>query len=175
MGYRPRALLDIARGPAEPSAEIARYRGDHRQQDERDQRQLPIQPQQQPDASDDGQRASNGGGDGRRARRRELVGVERELGDQSPGRLRIVKRRGERQQPVDHFLSQIENDAMPGPRHAVLRHERTHSSQQKDRDHGERQLQSHRGVGVLQLLNDRHHHVRHQHVAGCDDDHAHDR
>ena len=127
------------------------------------------------EAAGDRERAAHRGRDRGRSRRRQLVRVEGEFRDQPPRRLRIVERRGQREQAIDHLPAQIEHHAMPGPRHAVLGHEGTQAAQEEDRDDGERQEQRRLRVRVLQLLDDRHDHVGHEHVAGGDDDHADDR
>ena len=92
-----------------------------------------------------------------------------------PGGVRVVVGRRQRQQLVDQLAAQVEHDAMAGPRHAVLGHERARGRAAGTRAttaSGSRSVIA--GSGFWKLLDDRHHHVRHQRVAGGDDDHADD-
>ena len=174
LGNRSGALLDITRDTPQPSAEVARHRSDQRQHHDGDERQLPVEPEQEGDATGDGERAPHRGGDCRGSCRRQLVRVEGELGYQPTRRLRVVIGGGQHEQVVDHALAQIEYDAMTGPGHAVFRHEGADATQQEHRNDGERQSKRCFRLGMLQLLHDRHDHVGHQYVARRDDDHADD-
>ena len=95
LRQRARAVLDVARDAPQAAAEIADHDADDRHDDERQQRQLPVEPQQVAEADGDGERGTDGVGEGARRGRSELVGVERDLRLDHAGRVRVVVRRGQ--------------------------------------------------------------------------------
>ena len=72
------------------------------------------------------------------------------------------------QQLVDQCTPQIEYDAVPGVRHAVLRDERADAAEDEHADHGKRQPVRARRIGILEIVDDRNDEHRHDQIAGGD-------
>ena len=120
---RAGSLLHVAGDPAESPAEVARHRGDQRQNDDEHDRALPVEIEQKSERADDREEAAHRGRDRAGARCGELIGIEREFGDEPARRLRVVVGGRQREQPLDHLLPEIEYNPVAGPRHSVFGHE----------------------------------------------------
>ena len=101
--------------------------------------------------------------------------VERELRLHDAAGRHVVVRRGQLQQLVDQRAAQVVDDAKAGVGHAVVGDEGPDAAQHEHADDRERQPLGLLRIRILEALDDRHDHVRHDRVAGGDDDHADDR
>ncbi len=173
--HRAGARLHVARDAPQPAAEIADDDRDDRQDEKRHRRELPVDVQQPAHARRDRQRAADRGGDRSGSGRGKLVRVERELRLDYACRRDVVVRRRQPQQLVDQPAPQVEHDAVPGVRHPVFRDERADAAEHEHADHRERQPLRARGIGILEVVDDRDDEHRHDQVAGGDAHHAHDR
>jgi hypothetical protein len=173
--HRAGARLHVACDAPQPPAEIADHDGDDRQHEERHRRQLPVDVQQPAEARRDRQRAADRGRDRSGRGGGELVRVERQFRLDDARRRDVVVRRRQPQQLVDQCTPQIEYDAVPGVRHAVLRDERTDAAEDEHADHRKRQPVRARRIGILEIVDDRNDEHRHDQIAGGDAHHAHDR
>ena len=168
---RARAGLDVVRDAAQPPAEIAHDDGHDRDHDDRQQRQLPVDPDEVAEARDDRQRRAQRIGDRPRRGGRELMCVERDLRLQHAGRMRVVIGRGQAQQLGDQVAAKVEHHAIAGPSHPVLGNVRADATQQEHGDDGDGQPRRAQRIGALEIAYDRNHEIREEEIAGRDDDH----
>jgi hypothetical protein len=103
------------------------------------------------------------------------VRIERDLRLHDARGMRVVVAGREAQQLFDQLATEVEHDAVAGPRHAVVGHERADAAQHEHADDGERKVSRLVRIGILEVADDRDHEPGHHEVAGRDDEHADER
>jgi hypothetical protein len=173
LGDMPHALLHLVAGMAQPHGELAHHQHDERGHGNREQRQLPVEPQQECQQADDGERVAEH--DSERARRggADLRHVEGELRDEHAGGLTLVVGSGQRQELREHGVAEIGHHARAHPGKPVGGEERAEPAHEEQRDdHRGQPLHQHRVLLDEGALDQRLHQRRQRRRGRGDDHHA---
>ncbi len=172
---RAGAFLDEHAHPLQAPADLLQRVADQRKRGERDQRELPVDVEQVRQHERDRQRVADAHRDGVGRRRRDLLRVERDLGEQEAGRGRVVVGRRQAQQVVGGLAAQVEHHARTDPREPVVARVGADAAQQEHADERERQPPGRFGADRADVVEQRLDDAQHHHVGRRDDQHADDR
>ena len=170
-------VLYAARHPAQPPRDRAHGEADRRSDEQRDERQLPVEVEQPAEQTDDGDRVAHQYGEHERRRAAHVGDVVCDLGEKRPGRVVVVEVRRQLEQPIEHRRAQIEHHAARDPVHEVRRDEGEDAAHKEDGDDrgGEEDRRRARSLRAEAVVEERLDHRREERLRSGGCDHAEDR